>query len=126
MDDRRARKARKRKRRRNRMEINWTIPMCEHVIADGGINVAHWRCTATETVGEGDDAVTYSATSYGSLGLTYDASSPDFTAYDEVTEEQVESWVWASGVDKDATEAALQANIENQKNPTEASGTPWN
>ena len=38
--------------------FTWTIPTCEHVIADGGINVVHWRCNATQTEGTGDDAVT--------------------------------------------------------------------
>ena len=80
----------------------------------------HWRCTASETVGEN----TYSASSYGTVGLTPDPSSPDFTPYADVTEAQAQGWVWES-VDKDATESALAANIENQKNPTEASGTPW-
>ena len=102
-----------------------SIPTVEHVIADGGINVAHWRCTATQTEGSGDDAVTYTASSYGTVGLTYDASSPDFTPYDDVTESQVEGWVWANGVDQDATETALQDNINAQINPTEASGKPW-
>jgi hypothetical protein len=31
----------------------------------------------------------------------------------------------ASAVDKDATEAALAAKIEADKNPMSASGTPW-
>jgi hypothetical protein len=30
-----------------------------------------------------------------------------------------------NGVDKDAIEASLAANIEAQKNPTQASGVPW-
>jgi hypothetical protein len=34
-------------------------------------------------------------------------------------------WVWADGVDKDATEAALQAKIEADKNPVTAAGVPW-
>jgi len=34
-------------------------------------------------------------------------------------------WCWANGVDKDATEAAVEAQIEALKNPTEASGVPW-
>ena len=105
--------------------MTWTIPTCEHVIADGGIKEAHWRCSASETVGEGDDAVTYYATNYGTASFTYDASSEDFIAYDDVTEDNVKAWVWANGVDQDATEATLQANIDNQKNPTEASGVPW-
>jgi hypothetical protein len=46
-------------------------------------------------------------------------------AYDSVTQADVEGWIWANGVDKYATETALQANIDAQKNPTEASGVPW-
>jgi len=34
-------------------------------------------------------------------------------------------WCWASGVDKDATEASLAQNIALQKNPVTATGTPW-
>jgi hypothetical protein len=33
--------------------------------------------------------------------------------------------VWANGVDKQATEDALAANIALQKNPVTATGTPW-
>ena len=106
--------------------FTWTIPTCEHVIADGGINVVHWRCTASETVGTGDDAVVYSVASYGNQDLTYDASSSDFIAYASVTEDNVKSWIWADGnLDKNAIEANLQVGINNQKNPTEASGLPW-
>ena len=105
--------------------FTWTIPTVEHVIADGGINIVHWRCNAEQTEGSGDDAVTYTASSYGTVGLTYDASSSDFTPYDDVTESQAEGWIWANGVDKSATETALQNNINAQINPTEASGTPW-
>jgi hypothetical protein len=99
---------------------DWTIPTCEHDIATGGINVVHWRCTASETVGED----TYTASSYGTVGLTPDPSSSDFTPYADVTESQAQGWVWGS-ISKDDTESALAANIENQKNPTEASGNPW-
>jgi hypothetical protein len=42
-----------------------------------------------------------------------------------VTESQVLDWVWADGVDKDATETSLQANIDAQINPVTASGVPW-
>ena len=94
----------------------WTIPTCEHDIASGGINVIHWRCTGVD----GD----YSASSYGTVGLTPDASEPDFTPYADVTEAQAQGWVWDS-VSQDDTEAAIAANIDTQQNPTEASGNPW-
>jgi hypothetical protein len=38
---------------------------------------------------------------------------------------EVLQWCWDSGVSKDATEAALAAQIELQKNPVTATGTPW-
>ena len=96
----------------------WTIPTCEHDIATGGINVVHWRCTASETVGSAD--LTYTA-SLRHSGLTPDPSSPDFTPYADVTEAQAQGWVWDS-VSQADTEAALASKIDAQKNPTEASG----
>jgi hypothetical protein len=39
--------------------------------------------------------------------------------------DEVLAWCYASGVDKDATEAALVQQIELQKNPVTATGTPW-
>ncbi len=44
--------------------------------------------------------------------------------YASLTEAAVLNWVWES-VDKDATEAAVAAQIEAQKNPVSASGLPW-
>ncbi len=97
----------------------------ERTLADGGVVVCHWRATASETVGEGDDAVTYSATNYGTAGFTPDPSSSDWVDYDDITEDLALSWCFADGVDKDAIEASLQANIDGQINPTQASGVPW-
>ena len=98
--------------------FNWTISTLERELSDGGVIVAHWRCTASD----GD----YSASSYGTCGFTYDASSPDFVPYDSLTEATVLGWVWdqADGW-KDDVEAALQANIDAEKNPTTADGVPW-
>jgi hypothetical protein len=40
--------------------------------------------------------------------------------------DQVLGWVWANGVDKDATEAAVEGQIEAQKNPPVVSPPlPW-
>jgi len=102
----------------------WTISNLERNVADGGVTVAHWRVTESETVGTGDDAVTYTASSYGTVGFTPDADADGFVAYDDLTESAVLAWVHES-VDQDATEAALTANIEAQKNPVSADGMPW-
>lgn len=99
----------------------WIIANLERNTADGGVIVAHWRVNAEETVGE----ETYTASAYGTCGFTPDASAPDFVPYDQLTEADVLAWVWSS-MDKDATEAALQAKIEEQKAPATVSGLPWN
>ena len=94
----------------------WTISTLERELSDGGVVVAHWRATAVD----GD----FSASSYGAVGFTPDASAAGFIAFDSLTEADVLGWVQAE-VDKDAIEASLAANIEAQKNPTQASGVPW-
>ena len=49
----------------------WTIANLERNLADGGVTVAHWRVTESETVG--DD--TFTASSYGTVGFTPDADA---------------------------------------------------
>ena len=107
------------------MATVWQISQMERTLDDNGVIVAHWRANASETVGTGDDAVTYSATNYGTAGFTPDPSSSDWVAYDDITEDLALGWCWADGVDKDAIEASLQANIDAQINPVTASGVPW-
>ena len=98
------------------MATTWTIATLERELSDGGVIVAHWRATDVD----GD----YSASSYGTCGFTPDPDADDFVAYDSLTEATVLGWVHAE-VDQDATEAALTANIEAQKNPVSADGMPW-
>jgi len=78
------------------MTTTWTIAQLERTLDDGGVVVAHWRANASETVGEGDDAVTYSATNYGTAGFTPDPSSSDWVAYDDITEDLALSWCFGS------------------------------
>ena len=94
----------------------WTIANLERELADGGVTVAHWRVTEVD----GD----FSASAYGTCGFTPDASDSGFVAYDSLTEANVLAWVHAE-VDQDATEAALTAKIEADKNPTSGDGMPW-
>ena len=77
----------------------------------------HWTLSGSD----GD----YTGSAYGTVGVTLDAEAP-FTPYNELTEEQVLGWVWANGVDKDASEANVAQQIENQKNPPVVSPPlPW-
>lgn len=96
--------------------ITWSIAQLDRNAADGGVTVAHWRVTAVD----GD----HSASAYGTAGFTPDASAAGFVPYASLTEADVLAWVWGS-VDKDAAEASLATQIEAQKNPVTAAGTPW-
>ena len=94
----------------------WTISTLERELSDGGVVVAHWRATAVD----GD----FSASNYGTVGFTPDPSPSGFIAYDSLTEADVIGWVQAE-LDQDAIEASLAAQIEADKNPTQAAGVPW-
>jgi len=99
----------------------WTIATLErNTDSDQGVIVAHWRVTEEETVAEN----TYTASSYGTCGFTPDPSASDYIAYADLTEADVIGWVQAE-VDQAVIEAALTANINEQKNPTTADGVPW-
>ena len=96
----------------------WTVPTVERNLADGGVTVAHWRCTGVE----GDN----SASSYGTAGFTPDASADGFVAYDSLTEADVLGWVWGqSETWKADTEAAIATKINAIANPTTGTGVPW-
>ena len=93
--------------------IKWSIFNLDRNTDDCFITTAHWQAT-----GE-DDGITSSV--YATCAFQGDVT----TSYENVTEAQVLEWCWANGVDKEATEAAVAAQIEAQKNPVTASGTPW-
>ena len=97
-------------------KFNWSIANTERNTDDGGVVVAHWRCTAED--GE------YTASSYGTVGFTPDASADGFISFDNLTEADVLGWVYAE-VDQAETEAALDANIAEQKTPATTDGVPW-
>jgi len=95
--------------------FTWLIEQMECAPQQDGetdvVIVACWRCNGSQVDGEN----TYNGTVYGSCGFTY--TEGEFTPYDQLTQDQVLGWCWSSGVDKDATEANVQAQIDNQINP---------
>ena len=96
------------------MNTTWTITQTDYQTANGFITCAHW--TATQVDGD------YTASIWSTC--SWQAGTPTIP-YANVTMEEVLAWCYASGVDKDATEAALAQNIALQKNPVTATGTPW-
>jgi len=121
----------------------WSIGQLERNTSDNGVVIAHWNCTGTD--GE------YTARNYGTVNFTPDPTKTDFIPFDDLTEEIVVGWVKDSmqstltipaELDEDGNivtpasieavdgtadiEANLAKQIELQKNPTKASGVPWN
>jgi len=96
------------------MATTWTITQLDRQTSNGFVTTAHWTATAVD----GD----YTASVYNTCSFT---TTEPIIPYASVTEQNVLDWIWANGVDKDATEASLAAQIELQKNPTTAVGVPW-
>ena len=96
------------------MTIVWNISQLDRQTSDGFVTTAHWQATATD--GE------YSASVYSTC--SWQPGTPTIP-YADVTQDDVLNWCWSSGVDKEATESALAAQIELQKNPVTATGVPW-
>ena len=92
----------------------WNVSQTEYLTSDKFITVAHWQCSASD--GE------FSTSTYSTCG--WQAGTPTI-AYEDVTMAEVLDWIWASNVDKAATEASLAQQIAQLKNPVSASGVPW-
>lgn len=92
-------------------QITWIIEWMQCKPKDAGntdvVITAGWRCNGTD--GQ------YSSTVYGTC--SFPAPEGSFTPYADLTQDQVLGWCWANGVDKDATEANVEGQIETQINP---------
>ena len=97
--------------------INLNIAKLERETVDGYVYVCHY------TVDAKDD--TYAAGAYGSIGL--ERPEDEMIPFAELTAEVVVGWVKDQlGEEKVAeVEAALQAQLDEQRVPTKAAGVPW-
>ena len=99
--------------------FSWTVNTLERTTADGIVYVVHYNVAAS------DD--TYSAGAYGSIGLDAPAEGDTVIPYADLTEEVVVGWVKAKLGEEQVTqvETALQTQIDEQRTPSKATGTPW-
>ena len=78
---------------------------------------AHWQCNGSDGI--------YSGSVYSTCGFAV-VQGEQFVPYADLTQDQVLSWCWANGVDKDSAEAAVAQQIKNQVNPPIVSPPlPW-
>jgi hypothetical protein len=106
------------------MAFNWVISQLDSIPSLDGmdkvISTIHYRAQKQYE----EDVINFTADTYGALAVDapHEAS---FTPYDEVTKEMVEGWLEA-GLDCEAIEANLDAQIENFLNPPiVAYPLPW-
>lgn len=100
--------------------FNWQVTAMDCHPQEGSetdvVFTVHWTCSGTQD--------TYSASVYNTCSVP--APEGSFTPYADLTQEQVLGWVWANGVDKDVTEAAVQQQIDAKINPTVVTPPlPW-
>jgi hypothetical protein len=97
---------------------SWKIAQLERETSDGYVYTAHYTVDANDG--------TYSAGAYGSIGFQR-PEEEDLIPFADLTEKIVIGWVQdALGDEKVAeVEAALQGQLDEQRNPTKAAGVPW-
>jgi hypothetical protein len=96
----------------------WGIAQMERHTSNGIVIVVHYTVDANDG--------TYSAGAYGSVAL--EAPEGNVIPYADLTPEVVIGWVQEKlgGEEKVAEiEAALQSQIDEQRQPTTAAGVPW-
>jgi len=97
--------------------FTWGINTLERETDDGFVFTAHYTVSANDDV--------YASSAYGSIGFQ---RPENLIPYADLTEETVIGWVKeALGGDEKVTEieAALQAQIDEQRAPSKAAGVPW-
>ena len=92
----------------------WNIAQMERHTADGIVTTVHYTVDASDSV--------YRSSAYGSIGL--EAPEDNIIPYADLTPEIVIGWV-QDKLNVEEIEAALQAQLDQQRTPTTAAGVPW-
>jgi hypothetical protein len=98
--------------------FTWRVANLERETSDGYVYTIHY------TVDAKDD--TYSAGAYGSIGL--ERPEGDLIPFSGLTEDQVVmEWLLPKIGEEKVQEihAALQVQLDEQRQPTKSSGVPW-
>jgi hypothetical protein len=100
------------------MTTTFKISQMDRETASGFVTTVHW--TASQTDGE------FTASTYSTASFTK-TDDMNLIPFESLTEEQVIGWVKGSLGEEGvaAIDTALAGQIEAQKNPVTATGTPW-
>jgi hypothetical protein len=100
-------------------QITWSITALNCSTTEQNpdtVIVCHWTCAGTDG--------TYNASIYSTCSVP--SPTGTFVPYADLTESEVLGWCYANGVDKTATEAAVEAQLQAQINPPVVTpALPW-
>jgi hypothetical protein len=112
------------------ISTTWSVNDMTHNDSDGGVILVYWSCVAAS-----DGTPSYTATEGGKLRCTYDASSPDYIPYADLTENDVLGWVYNSLIEGDETADQAKARVEADRTAkvqgqidraaSQSDGMPW-
>ena len=93
----------------------WTISAldCKPQVGDltDYVVTSHWSCSGTDG--------TFTGSCYSTVSFTVDPEKPNYTPYDELTQEEVIAWTQAALGEEQVTAiyTSIDSQIENQVNP---------
>jgi hypothetical protein len=98
-------------------EYTWAVAQMDRHTADGIVFTVHYTVAANDG--------TNASSAYGSIGL--EQPEGDVIPYADLTPEIVTGWIKDKFGEEKVTEieAALQKQLDEQRNPTAAQGLPW-
>lgn len=111
------------------MSFTWKVAALDYAVSEDGLSnvvtTVHWTCSKEDENGN-------TGSSYGTHGLPKPDPS-NFTAWDDLDESTVLSWMTADMVANAAEgenpamaiEASVDAQIAEQAAPTSGTGVPW-
>ena len=103
------------------MSYTWKVAALDYAVSQDGLSnvvtTVHWRCSKED----GDN----SGSSYGTAGL--EAPGESFVEWADITEDMAVGWAKAAMGDEQvaSVEAAIDAQIAEQANPTHGTGVSW-
>ena len=101
-------------------QYTWTVTAMDCRTKEGDNNNVvynvHWTCSG--------HFIDFNASVYSTCSVP--APEGSFTPYANLTQDQVLRWIYANGVDKNATEAAVAKKIQEMIAPTvQTPPLPW-
>lgn len=92
------------------IEYVWRVDGVSKDPSTGAVEMVHWCC-------HGNKDGQHNSVEFGATSHTPDPSSENFTPFDDLTKDQVLSWVYGL-IGKDDIEAVIAKKLENMETPT--------